>query len=334
MFEYLSHLLVYELIGLTPGTPVAEALVFFVMDTALIFFLLVTVIYLMGLLRALLSPEQVRDYVRNKPRWMARVLAILLGAMTPFCSCSSVPLFIGFVEAGIPLGVTFSFLIASPMINEVAAVVLVGLLGWELAALYIGAGLVVAYAGGVIMERFRPERWVEPYVWEIRVGQNQGAAPDRSLRGRHRFALSEVKSIVGRIWKWVIAAIAIGALFHGFVPQEWVAEHLGGSDNIWAVPGAVLLGIPLYANATGVIPVAEAMLGKGVALGTALAFMMSIAALSLPEMLILRKVIKWPALALFCGILAVAIMLVGWGFNLMDYSVDLSAVAGVGSGEF
>ncbi len=317
MFEALANLLIYRLFAMQRGTPLADSLHFFVMDTTLIFFMLVVVIYLMGLLRALLSPEQVRDYVRGKPRWLARSLAIVLGALTPFCSCSSVPLFIGFVEAGIPLGVTFSFLIASPMINEVAVVILIGILGWKLTALYIAAGVTVAYVGGVVMERFRPERWVEEYVWKIQVGAATGVKPDRSLRGRHNFAIAEVKSIVGRIWKWVIAAIAIGALFHGFVPQQWVTDHLGGTDNWLAVPGAVLLGVPLYANATGVIPVAEAMLGKGVAIGTTLAFMMSIAALSLPELLILRKVIKWQALALFTTVLAVSITLVGWGFNLL-----------------
>jgi len=271
----------------------------------------------MGLLRAILSAERVRDYVRGKPRWLARTLAILLGAVTPFCSCSSVPLFIGFVEAGIPLGVTFSFLIASPMINEVAAVILVGILGWKLAALYVAAGLLVAYVGGAVMERFRPERWVEAYVWEIRMGEVARIEMDKSLAGRHRYALNEVKEIVGRIWKWVLMGVAVGALFHGYVPQSWVVEHLGGRDNWLAVPGAVLLGIPLYSNATGVIPIAEAMLGKGVAIGTTLALMMSIAALSLPEMLILRKVIRWPALAIYAGVLAISFTLVGWGFNLI-----------------
>ena len=286
-------------------------------DTVKIFVLLVAVIYVMGLLRALLSPERVRDYVRGRPKWLARGFAVSLGAVTPFCSCSSVPLFIGFVEAGIPLGVTFSFLIASPMINEVAAVLLVGILGWKLAALYVGAGLTVAWFGGVVMERFRPERWVEEYVWNIHFGNAARTAPDTSLAGRHRYAMGEVREIVGRIWKWVLAGIALGAIFHGYVPESWVVNHLSGPGNWLAVPGAVLLGIPLYSNATGVIPVAEAMLTKGVAVGTTLALMMSIAALSLPEMLILRKVIKWPALAIFAGVLAVAFTLVGWGFNLI-----------------
>ncbi len=317
MFETFASLLVYQWSGINPDSHTGAALNFFVMDTTKIFFLLFIIIYIMGLLRAMLSPEKVRDYVRGKPKWLARTLAIILGAVTPFCSCSSVPLFIGFVEAGIPLGVTFSFLIASPMINEVAAVILVGILGWKLAALYIGAGLLVAYVGGVVMERFKPERWVEDYVWKIQMGETQVIESDNSIAGRHRFAMGEVKEIVGRIWKWVFAGVALGALFHGYVPESWVVEYLGGKDNWFAVPGAVVLGVPLYSNATGVIPLAEAMLGKGVAIGTTLALMMSIAALSLPEMLILRKVIRWPALAIYACVLAVAFTLVGWTFNLI-----------------
>lgn len=316
MFESFGNLVAFGMLGLQPGTAAGEAVQFFVMDVTKIFALLVIVIYVMGLLRSLLSPERVREFVRGRPDWQARGLAVGLGALTPFCSCSSVPLFIGFVEAGIPLGVTFSFLIASPMINEVAAVILVGILGWKLAALYVGAGLLVAWFGGIVMQSFKPERWVEDYVWKIRVGQADPAEPDRSFAGRHRHAVAEVKEIVGRIWKWVLLGIGVGALFHGFVPGQWVSDNLGG-DAWYTVPAAVLMGIPLYSNATGVIPVAEAMLTKGVAVGTTLALMMSVAALSLPEMLILRKVIKWQALALFAGVLAVAFTLVGWGFNLI-----------------
>jgi hypothetical protein len=317
MFKALADLLIYRGLGLEPSSQAGAALHFFVMDVTKIFFMLVLIIYLMGLLRAMLSPERVRELVRNRPDWQARGLAVTLGAVTPFCSCSSVPLFIGFVEAGIPLGITFSFLIASPMINEVAAVILVGILGWKLALLYIAAGLVVAWVGGLVMQGFRPERWVEDYVWKIQMGQAELPESDSSLHGRHRYALGEVKEIVGRIWKWVLIGIGVGALFHGFVPEHWVAEHLT-SDRWYEVPVAVLLGIPLYANATGVIPVAEAMLNKGVAIGTTLALMMSVAALSLPEMLILRKVIKWQALALFASVLALAFVLVGWGFNWLD----------------
>lgn len=319
MFDALADLIVYQWLGLDPISHVGAALHFFIKDTAKIFAMLVIIIYVMGLLRALFSPEKVRDYVRGKPRWLARTSAVGLGAVTPFCSCSSVPLFIGFVEAGIPLGVTFSFLIASPMINEVAVVILLGILGWELTLMYVAAGLTVAYIGGVIMERFKPERWVEEYVWKIHMGQSTMAEPDTSLASRHRYAWNEVKEIIGRLWKWVLAGIAVGALFHGYVPEGWVTEHLGGQDNWLAAPGAVLLGVPLYSNATGVIPVAEAMLGKGVAIGTTLAFMMSIAALSLPEVIILRKVIRWPALALYAGVLAIAFTLVGWGFNLLSH---------------
>ena len=314
MFERLGDMVAFGLLGLSSDSASGAAVQFFVMDVAKIFVLLVIVIYVMGLLRALLSPERVREFVRGRPDWQARGFAVTLGAVTPFCSCSSVPLFIGFVEAGIPVGVTFSFLIASPMINEVAAVILVGILGWKLAALYVGAGLLVAWFGGIVMQSFKPERWVEEYVWKIQMGRANLPEPDRSFAGRHRYAIAEVKEIVGRIWKWVLLGIGVGARFHGFVPEQWVSENLGG-DAWYTVPAAVLTGIPLYSNATGVIPVAEAMLSKGVAVGTTLALMMSVAALSLPEMLILRKVIKWQALALFAGVLAVAFTLVGWGFN-------------------
>jgi len=317
MFDAFANFMTYQLFAMQPGSRLADAVHFFIMDSSKIFVLLLLVIYIMGLLRALLSPERVREFVRGRPDWQARSMAVTLGAVTPFCSCSSVPLFIGFVEAGIPLGVTFSFLIASPMINEVAAVILVGVLGWKLAALYIVAGLTVAWFGGIAMQFFRPERWVEDYVWKIQVGEAARLETDNSLHARHQYALAEVKEILGRIWIWVLVGVAIGALFHGFVPAAWVSEHLGGKDW-YSVPGAVLLGIPLYSNATGIIPVAEAMLGKGVAVGTTLALMMSVAALSLPEMLILRKVIRWPALALFAAVLAVAFTLVGWGFNLIS----------------
>jgi hypothetical protein len=316
MFERLANLAVFGLLGLDPESRVGAAVQFFVMDVTKIFALLIVVIYVMGLLRALLSPERVRAFVRGRPDWQARGMAVTLGAVTPFCSCSSVPLFIGFVEAGIPLGVTFSFLIASPMINEVAAVILVGILGWKLAALYISAGVLVAWFGGMAMQAFRPERWVEDYVWKIRMGEAAVIPQDQALLGRHRYAVAEVKAIVGRIWPWVLLGIGVGAIFHGFVPADWVTRHLGG--NAWyTVPAAVLMGIPLYSNATGIIPVAEAMLGKGVAVGTTLALMMSVAALSLPEMLILRKVIRWQALGLFAAVLAIAFTLVGWAFNVI-----------------
>jgi len=227
-----------------------------------------------------------------------------------------VPLFIGFVEAGIPLGVTFSFLIASPMINEIAVAMLLGIVGWKITLLYILAGLIVAFFGGIIMEWFKPEKWVEDYVWKIQMGQAEAMETDDSFAARHRYALGEVKEIVGRIWKWVILGVGAGAFFHGYFPQSW-AQSLSDANNFFAVPLAVVIGVPLYSNAVGVIPLAEAMLLKGVALGTTLSFMMSIAAISLPELMILRKVIKWQALALFTAIVTVSIILVGWFFNLI-----------------
>ena len=316
MFEYFSSWLVFQILGLSSESSLGESVHFFVMDITKIFFMLVIVIYIMGLFRSFVSAEKVRTYVQGKPKFLARILAIFLGAVTPFCSCSSVPLFIGFVEAGIPLGVTFSFLIASPMINEIAIVMLLGIVGWEITALYVASGLVVAFFGGIVIEKFKPEKWVEGYVWKIQMGDVQKIKEDTSLTARNRYAISEVKDIVGRIWKWVILGVGLGAWFHGFFPQEW-ASSLGDENNLLAVPMAVLVGVPLYSNAVGVIPLAEAMLIKGVAIGTTLSFMMSIAAISLPELLILRKVLKWQALALFAGIVTVSIIIVGWIFNII-----------------
>ncbi len=314
MFNWLANFIVFEVLALPADTAVAQSLHFFIMDITKIFFMLMLIIYLMGLFRSFVSAEKVRNYVQGRAEWVARSLAILLGAVTPFCSCSSVPLFIGFVEAGIPLGVTFSFLIASPMINEIAVVMLFGIVGWEITLLYIFSGMVVAFVGGIIIQKFKPERWVEDYVWKIRMGETQTLEQDNSLKARHRYALTEVKTIVGRIWKWVILGVGAGALFHGYFPQEW-ASNLGDANSFLAVPLAVIIGVPLYSNAVGVIPLAEAMLLKGVAIGTTLAFMMSIAAISLPELIILRKVIKWQALVLFTGIVTLSIILVGWFFN-------------------
>ncbi|MBO1923185.1 permease [Thiomicrorhabdus sp. 6S3-12] len=315
-FESTASWFVYGILNIDAQTALGQAVHFFVMDVLKIFFLLVLIIYLMGLLRAFVSTERVRSVVVGKPLWLGRSMAIGLGSVTPFCSCSSVPLFIGFVEARIPLSITFAFLIASPMINEVAVVLLISLLGWEVAFWYVLAGLIVAYIGSVVIGWFKPERWIEAYVWDIKMRQAQEQeALANGWRARHGFAWNEVKVIVKRIWHWVIIGIGVGAAFHGYVPQVWVTETLADANNWWSVPAAVLLGVPLYSNATGVIPVIEAMLGKGVPLGTSLALMMSIAALSLPELLILRKVIRWPALLLFVAVLVVAFILVGYGFN-------------------
>jgi uncharacterized protein len=313
MFELLADWLIYELAGLEDSAFGAAAH-FFVMDVTKILVLLTLVIYVMGLLRALLSPERVREFIRRRSNVSARFMAVGLGAVTPFCSCSSIPLFIGFVEAGIPLGVTLSFLIASPMINEVAVVVLASVIGWKLTAIYVTTGLTIAFVGGFVIERFKPERWVEEYVWKIHVGEAQRETPDSSLAGRHAYAVGQVKEIVGRIWKFVLIGVGVGALIHGYVPQDFVA-HIAGDGGFLSVLGAVLVGVPLYSDAVGIIPIAEVLLGKGVPLGTVLAFMMAVTALSLPEMIILRKVVRWPLLGVFAGYLATAFVVVGMVFN-------------------
>jgi uncharacterized protein len=315
MFDALADLLVYRLLGLA-GTPFGAAAHFFVMDVTKILVLLTLVIYAMGLLRALLSPERVRDFIRRRSNVGARFMAVGLGAVTPFCSCSSIPLFIGFVEAGIPLGVTLSFLIASPMINEVAIVVLASVIGWQVTAIYVVTGLTVAFVGGFVLERFRPERWVEEYVWKIHVGETQRAEPDRSLAGRHAYAVGQVKEIVGRIWKFVLIGVGVGAFIHGYVPEDFVVR-IAGDGGILSVLGAVAVGVPLYSDAVGIIPIAEVLLGKGVPLGTVLAFMMAVTALSLPEMVILRKVVRWPLLGVYAGYLATAFVAVGLLFNAL-----------------
>ncbi len=316
MFELFANQLVFQFLQIAKDTRLGESLHFFVMDITKIFFMLTLIIYLIGLFRSFISPEKVRRYIQGKSKFTARILAIFLGAVTPFCSCSSVPLFIGFVEAGIPLGITFSFLIASPMINEIAIIMLLGIVGWKITLIYILSGLFVAFIGGIIIEKFKPERWVEAYVWKIQVGKTPVIKTDNSFNAIHYYAIEEVKKIVGNIWKWVVLGISLGAIFHGYFPQEWVA-NLSEKNNFLAVPMSVLIGIPLYSNAVSVIPLAEAMLIKGVAIGTTLAFMMSIAAISLPEIMILRKVIKWQALILFTTIVTVSIILVGWFFNII-----------------
>lgn len=313
MFDALATWLIYDLARLK-GTAFGDAAHFFVMDVTKIMVLLTLVIYVMGLLRALLKPETVREFIRNRGNVSARFMAVGLGAVTPFCSCSSVPLFIGFVEAGIPLGVTLSFLIASPMVNEVAVVVLASVIGWKMTAIYVVTGLTVALVGGFVLERFKPEQWVEEYVWKIHMGQTPAIEEDRSLKARHEYAMGQVREIVGRIWKFVLIGVGIGSLMHGYVPADLIVG-IAGSGSLLSVIGAVLVGVPLYSDAVGIIPIAEVLLAKGVPLGTVLAFMMAVVALSLPEMLILRKVVKWPLLALFAGYLATAFVMVGMLFN-------------------
>lgn len=316
VFTRLADIVTFRLLGLTPGDRLAQAVHFFIEDTTKIFALLVAVVFVMGLFRTLLSPEKVRGMIEGRSRGAAYGVAAVLGAITPFCSCSSVPLFIGFLEGGIPLGVTMAFLITSPLVNEVAVVILGAVMGWKMTAIYVATGMAVGMLGGVLIDRFRMERYVEEYVWSIRMGALAQVQADTSLRGRVRYAWGEVRDIVGRIWLYVFIGIGIGAALHGYVPEELFARY-AAADNPFAVPAAVLMGLPLYSNATGIIPVAEALLGKGVPFGTVIAFMMSVVAISPPEFIMLRKVLKPTMLVLFGSYLTVAFILVGLLLNLI-----------------
>ncbi|EPR37663.1 Protein of unknown function DUF318, transmembrane [Desulfovibrio sp. X2] len=308
-----SEWLTYGLLGLPPDGRLGSALQFFAYDTPKVLMLLVLIVFFVGILRSFVTVEWTRRVLAGQRESVGNVLAALLGVVTPFCSCSAVPLFIGFVTAGVPLGVTFSFLVSAPMVNEIALVLLYGLLGWRVAALYFVTGIAVAVVSGMVIGRLRMEGHIEDWVHAIRAG----AAPDLgplSLRDRVRYGADAVREIVGRVWKYVIIGIAVGAAIHGYVPQGYLAGIMGRS-SWWAVPFSVLLGVPMYSNAAGIIPVVEALLGKGAALGTVLAFMMSVIALSFPEMVILRKVLKPRLIAVFIGVVAGGILLVGWLFN-------------------
>lgn len=312
VFTALADLVAFRLLGLEGR--LGAAVHFFIEDSVKIFTLLIAIVFVIGFFRSMMAPERVRRLLGGRGRAFAFPAAVGLGAVTPFCSCSSVPLFIGFLEAGIPLGVTMAFLITSPMINEIAVFLLIGALGLEFTALYVVTGLVVGLLGGMVIDRLRLEHWVEDYVWKIRMGEVALPEGPSTFAERLGYARDQVREIVGRLWPYVLGGIAVGAGVHGFVPQDALLAY-AGPDNPLAVPLAVLIGIPLYSNATGVIPVAEALLGKGVPVGTVLALMMSIAALSLPEIIMLKKVLKAPMLAVFVGVLFAAFVAVGYLFN-------------------
>lgn len=300
--------------GLDLSDRVVDSVGFFAYDVVKILLLLVGMIFVIGLLRTTLRPERVRTFLEGKPLWLSLGMAVVLGAMTPFCSCSSIPLFIGFVAAGVPLGVTFAFLIASPLVNEVAVVMLADMFGWQVTGAYVGAGLAIAVAVGWAFSRLRLERWVEDFVFAAPVAALGADGHRPTLAERVEAAREETREIVGRVWKWVIVGVAVGAAVHGWVPTEFFATY-AGPDNPLAVVVATVVGIPLYSNAAGVIPIAEALWAKGMATGTVMAFMMGTVALSIPELVLLRRVLKTPLLALFFGTVAVAIMAVGFAFN-------------------
>lgn len=315
LIQPLAYWLVYSLAGISTGSRLGESLAFFFYDVPKILLLLSGMIFLISILRTFFSPERTRALLGGKRQGIGNILAALLGIVTPFCSCSAVPLFIGFVESGIPLGVTFSFLIAAPTINEVAVVLLFGLFGWKVAGLYIVTGLIIAILGGMIIGRLHLERWVEDFVWQVQVGTT-AEGEILTWESRLRRAWQSVKEIVSKVWLYVIIGIAIGAAIHGYVPAEALAGIMG-KHAWWSVPAAVLVGVPLYSNAAGVIPIVSALMEKGASLGTVLAFMMSVVGLSLPEMIILRRVLKPKLLATFIVILAVAFIITGYIFNLI-----------------
>jgi uncharacterized membrane protein YraQ (UPF0718 family) len=311
----LADVLSYDLLGLSPDSHLGSAVNFFLYDTPKILLLLTTVVFLVGIVRTFFTAERARRALGGRREGIGNVAAAGLGVVTPFCSCSAVPLFIGFVEAGVPLGVTFSFLVAAPMVNEVAVVLLFGLFGWSTALLYVALGLSIAIVSGWIIGRLRMERHVEGFVYEMAVGELD-AEEELSWADRVQRARQAVREIVGRVWPFVVVGIAVGAGIHGYMPEDFLADVMG-KGAWWSVPAAVVLGVPMYSNAAGVIPVVEALMDKGAALGTALAFMMSVIALSLPEMIILRRVLKWQLIAVFIAVIATGIVCVGYVFNLV-----------------
>jgi uncharacterized membrane protein YraQ (UPF0718 family) len=315
--QSIADFITYRLLSLNAESHVGQSLNFFIYDVPKILLLLSGMIFLITLLRTFISPEQTRRWLGGRREGVGNVLASLLGVITPFCSCSAVPLFIGFVESGIPLGVTFSFLVTAPMVNEVALTLLFGMFGWKIAGLYLVSGLTIAIVSGMIIGRLGMERYVEDFVYQIKVNQSAGLI-DAPITWHDRFsqAVDSVRDIVGKVWLYVVVGIAIGAGIHGFVPDDFLADSLG-SSAFWTVPAAVILGVPLYSNAAGVIPVISVLMDKGVPLGTVLAFMMSVVALSLPELIILRRVLKLRLIMIYVVIITCGIILTGYLFNLV-----------------
>ncbi|MCX5857925.1 MAG: permease [Deltaproteobacteria bacterium] len=313
MIKIFADWLTYSAFNMAAGTHLADAVNFFVYDTIKIILMLTVIIYIVSIIRSFFPPEKVKNVLAGKTEFTGNILASMLGIVTPFCSCSAVPVFIGFLEAGVPLGVTLSFLIASPMINEVALVLLWGLFGAKIALIYIGTGMVVAITAGFILGKIPAvEKMVEDYVWEIRMGEV--ILPELTWKDRFEQASDHTKDILKRVILYVILGIGVGAVIHGYAPIDFVAKY-AGRDNPLAVPLAVLIAIPLYSNAAGTIPIVQALMGKGMPLGTVLAFMMAVTAISFPEMVILRKVLKVKLLVIFAAIMTVAIIMVGYLFN-------------------
>src|SRR4030043_93371 len=313
MLKEFTAYLIYNIINLDRGSRLSDVLEFFIYDTIKIFALLSIIIFIVSIIRSYFPPERTKKILSYKNLFIGNISAALLGIVTPFCSCSAVPLFIGFIEAGVPLGVTISFLISSPMVNEVAVVLLLGLFGWKITAIYVSTGLLVAIFGGFVIGKLKLEKWVEEYVYKLHIEQVHEIIK-QTFKERLQYAKGNTTDILKRVWLFIIIAIGIGGLMHGYVPQDFLVQY-AGPQNPFAVPLAVLLGVPLYSNAAGMIPIVYVLMEKGMSMGTVLAFMMAVTALSFPEMIILRKVLKVPLLAVFVGIITVTIIAVGYLFN-------------------
>ena len=312
--QVLANFIIDDLFGLVAGTHLTETLRFFIFEVPKVMLLLILIIFGVGILRTFFTPKKTRKILEGKSLFTGNILASLLGIITPFCSCSAIPLFLGFVESGVPLGVTFSFLIAAPMINEVALVLLVGLFGWNVALIYVGTGLTIAILSGWIIGKFGLEKYVAEWVYQIKADHQDEIEEKPSFYERIQSGYEAVTEIVGKIWIYIVIGIAVGAGAHGYVPEDFLSALLG-KENWYGVPLAILIGIPMYSNAAGIIPIVSVLIEKGVSLGTALAFMMSVIALSLPEIIILKKVLKWQLISIFVGIVAIGIVIVGFVFN-------------------
>ena len=314
--ENITNFLVYDLTNLSQNTHLTDAIWFFIFEVPKVLLLLVLIVFGVGIVRTYFSPERTRKMLGGKKLFAGNVSASLLGIVTPFCSCSAIPLFLGFVESGVPLGVTFSFLIAAPMINEIAVVLLFGLFGWKTALLYMSTGLIIAMLSGFVIGRLRLERYVEDWVYKIKAGKLEMEETKPAFAERITAGADAVKEIVGKVWIYIVIGIAVGAGIHGYVPENFMAGLMGKSAW-WSVPIAVILGVPMYSNAAGIIPIVQALLEKGASLGTVLAFMMSVIGLSLPETIILKKVLKLQLIFVFVRVVAVGIVIVGFLFNLI-----------------
>ncbi len=314
--EHWVNYIINELLKLESRTQLTEAIRFFIYEVPKVLLLLTLIVFAVGIIRTFFSPEHTRRVLEKKSLLFGNVLASMLGIVTPFCSCSAVPLFIGFVEAGVPLGVTFSFLIAAPMINEVAVVLLFSFFGWQTALIYVSTGLTIAIISGFVIGKLKLEKYVEEWVYEIKSINSNTAEEKVSFAERIEYGYIAVKDIVAKVWIYIVIGIGVGAWIHGYVPENFMAGIMGKSAW-WSVPLSVLIGIPMYSNAAGIIPVMQALLEKGASLGTALAFMMAVIGLSLPEVIILKKVLKLPLIIIFISVVACGIIIVGYLFNFI-----------------